>query len=332
LATWDELLEEFRALGGRAENVRLGEGALGRGLFSIDPNKPFLLQTPQNLLVNVADIVFENGALKVAADANIGARERKFFEDYHALISWGGGGREEIERIFAHVGALPAELRHKLSTHYHLGKWFDDGSPELIQQQFIGSRAFGGFERDVMMPMIELANHGLGCSYGTENGISLAGTASDEITVQYSGNDTYGLYRFWGFVCECRVAFSTELEGAIHGSRLFIERDLVWNSLGDKPVLPTLTNIGSALKLSFLMLGNRKLPRFCRGNFRAVFRSKGISDVDEAFDKIRLANQQFFLTLLADLENESGPVVHDLRRMARLQLMALTHCFGVREI
>ena len=78
---WDEMLEEFRALGGTVENVRLGQGALGRGLFVIDPGRPFLVRIPESLLVNVSDIVFENGVLKVAAGANVGARERKFYEE-----------------------------------------------------------------------------------------------------------------------------------------------------------------------------------------------------------------------------------------------------------
>src|SRR6476646_4511492 len=33
---WDEMVREFRALGGTVENVRLGDGPLGRGLFPID--------------------------------------------------------------------------------------------------------------------------------------------------------------------------------------------------------------------------------------------------------------------------------------------------------
>ena len=37
---WNEMLDEFRALGGVAENIRLGHGVFGRGLFPIDPAKP----------------------------------------------------------------------------------------------------------------------------------------------------------------------------------------------------------------------------------------------------------------------------------------------------
>jgi len=64
-----------------------------------------------------------------------------------------------------------------------------------------------------------------------------------------------------------------------------------------------------------------------------LFRSRGTAynDVDETFDKIRMTNQRVFLALLADLEPLAGSMAAELRRMARLQLEALTYCFGTRE-
>jgi hypothetical protein len=86
------------------------------------------------------------------------------------------------------------------------------------------------------------------------------------------------------------------------------------------------------VELNYLMLGNRKMPRLCRGNFRSVLRAAGHTDVDEPFDKIRMVNQGHHLALLGDLETLDGAMVRQLRRMARLQLLALTYCFGVREL
>lgn len=129
LSVWNELLSEFRALGGTAENVRLGTGRFGRGLFAAEPGRPLVLHAPENLLVATADIRFEHGALKIAPDAPVGPRERRFFEDYHAELSWGGGGRAEIERIFADARSLPDSLRRALSARYRCGPWFEDPSP-----------------------------------------------------------------------------------------------------------------------------------------------------------------------------------------------------------
>jgi len=43
---WNEMLEEFRALGGVAENICLKEGQYGRGLFPREPSKPIQVQIP----------------------------------------------------------------------------------------------------------------------------------------------------------------------------------------------------------------------------------------------------------------------------------------------
>ncbi|HEX3652364.1 MAG TPA: hypothetical protein VHU18_06030 [Rhizomicrobium sp.] len=331
--TWDELVDEFRALGGTFENVRLGHGPLGRGLFPINPSRPFLIQIPPSLLVDATDIVFDNDVLKIAPGAGAGTRERQFLEDYYAHISWGGGGRSEIERIFKRAGELPAELRQKLLEHYRYGDWFAEPSPALIQQQFIDSRELGGFhDRTVMMPIIELANHGPVCSYEASETLVLKGTTADEITVEYASGDTYSIFHSWGFVTESEIAFSVLLEGTVGGTPLQISRHTLRTTIGARPVPPTLTKSpGGVLKLDFLMLGNRKMPRLCRGNFRSVFRAAGFADADETFDKIRMANQHQFLDLLADLEPLEGSMVRELRRLARLQLQALTYCFGARE-
>lgn len=283
--------------------------------------------------MDAANVAFENDVLKIAPDAGIGARERQFLEDYYAHLSWGGGGRAEIERIFEQAAELPAGLRRKLLEHYRCGDWFAEPSPKLIQQQFVDTRDLGGFhDRTVMMPVIELANHGTLCSYEAGENLQIKGATADEITVEYASGDTYSIFHSWGFVAECGIAFSVLLEGSIGGAPLQISRHTLRTTMGVRPVPPTLTkSAGGILKLDFLMLGNRKMPRLCRGNFRSAFRTAGYADADETFEKIRMANQQQFLDLLADLEPLEGAMVRELRRLARLQLRALTYCFGARE-
>ncbi len=328
--SWHEILDEFRALGGTADNIRLGIGALGRGLFPIDPKRPFRLHVPESLLISTADIVFENGMLKIGPNAKAGARERKFVEDYYAHLAWGGGGRSEIEKIYEQASLLPAELRHKLGTHYSCGSWFDGATPRIIEAQFIDSREFAYKNGDVMMPIVDLANHGAGCRYDSGSGISISGTAEGEITACYSDGDTYGLFQAWGFVSDSAVAFSVELEGSIDALRLYVERR-TGEADGSRPWVPALARSGNAIRLSFLMLGNRDRPGLCRGIFRRVLREAGVGDVDEAFDKVRRANLQHFLALLAGLEPVEGPMIHTLRRMARLQLQTSACCFGSHE-
>jgi hypothetical protein len=334
VSDWDDLIAEFRALGGTAENIRLGTGPLGRGLFPIEAGKPVVLHTPDSLLVGTNDIVFENGTLKVSPEAAMGARERQFFEDYHAHLSWGAGGREEIERLFDEAQALPADLRAKFSSQYHLGSWFEDPTPELVQKNFIGSREYGYGDGDVMMPFIELANHGDACSYDTGGGIWLKGTPQGEATVVYSATDPYGFFRAWGFVTESPLAFSSELSGSAGKKRLFIERHTSEGRSESEPLIPKVVDRDEFIKLSFLLLGSRNKPRLCRGIFRRLLGALGFdtAESDETFDKIRSANHRHFLSLLSEIELLEGPMVRNLRRMVRYQLVALSYCFGARDI
>src|SRR5690348_219316 len=77
-SAWNEMLDEFRALGGVAENIRLGHGAFGRGLFPIDPAKPIEISIPENLLVSSSHVDIENGVFRVSSESAVGARERAF--------------------------------------------------------------------------------------------------------------------------------------------------------------------------------------------------------------------------------------------------------------
>ena len=77
---WKELVAEFRSLGGTADNVALGEGPFGRGLFAIDPAKQVELRTPETLLVRSEDVEIRDGQLVAKASANLGERERAFFD------------------------------------------------------------------------------------------------------------------------------------------------------------------------------------------------------------------------------------------------------------
>ena len=71
MSKWDEMIEEFRALGGVADNIEQGCGALGRGLFPVDPKKNVRIFVPENLLINVKEVVFESGLLRVKEGASV---------------------------------------------------------------------------------------------------------------------------------------------------------------------------------------------------------------------------------------------------------------------
>ncbi|HEX4293268.1 MAG TPA: hypothetical protein VHZ29_03975 [Rhizomicrobium sp.] len=326
MTAWDEMLDEFRALGGTAENIRLGDGALGRGIFPIDPSKPVAIRIPENLLMETADAVFENGAFRVRPDARIGARERAFLELYEERFSWGGGGRRDIALVFEQAQALPAELRERLRAEFRCGDWFGPFMPKMVEDRFLASRCIGRHGRMVVMPIVELANHGDGADYDTSNGVSLGGNFAGEVLVRYSQIDPYGLFLNWGFAYPQPQALSIALSGNIGSLRLRIARDLSgYRSPGQAP---RLMNTDGVTTLDFLALGDRENPRRCKGAFHKLARGAGLSGFEEAFDTIQHANRMHFLNLLAAVDGLRPPMAHTLRRMARHQLEAMSFAFG----
>lgn len=332
MAIWDDLLMEFRALGGVADNIRLGEGSLGRGLFAIDASKPILIRVPENLLVTSSDIVFERDVLKIADDARIGTRERRFVEDYHAHLSWNGGGRTEIEQVLLSAQELPDDLRHRLQGEFRCGSWFADYSPALVQKRFISSRAIAFKGRSVLMPVLDLANHGAGNVFEVDDDISLRGAVKDEVLTRYADIDSYGVFLSWGFACMQPQAMSIELMGRVGDAQVKIDRELDALETANGVCMPERVSESGSIKLNFLMTGNRQYPRLCRGIFYKIMREAGLSGYEEAFDRILHTNRMHFLGLLAAVDDVRGSMAQTLRHMARYQLETMSFSFGVRAI
>jgi hypothetical protein len=329
---WEEMLDEFRALGGTADNVRPGHGALGRGLFPVDRAKPVAIRIPDSLLMPVEDVAFEGGRFRVRPQSALGAREKAFMERYQEHFSWGGGGCAEVQRIFELAQALPADLRRELKTTHRCGPWFEDGSDKLVQDHFITSRCITYKGRDVVMPIIELANHGAGAHYDPSDGLVLRGTFAGEVLVRYSDADPYGIFLNWGFVTPQPNALSIAIAGKAGADSLHIERDFGDFKPSERAWAPAVSRGQGEVRLKFLMVGNQQYPRLCRGIFYKLMRERGYSGFEEIFDVILHLNRMHFLNLLAAVEDVAAPMAQILHRMALLQLETLSYSYGVRLI
>jgi hypothetical protein len=268
--------------------------------------------------------VFENGALRVRESAKIGAREKAFLERYEDRFSWGGGGRADIELVFEQAHALPAELRERLRAEFRCGDWFGAFTPKAVEASFLASRCIGWRGRMVVMPIVELVNHGAGADYDVASGVAVAGTFAGEVLVRYSEIDPYGLFLNWGFAYPQPRAVSIALGGA----KLRIVRDLSAFHASGRP--PRLTDVDGMPTLDFLILGDRLQPRRCKAVFYKLMREARLPGFEEVFDTIQHANRMHFLNLLAAVEGFEVAMAHTLRRMARHQLEAMSFSFGAR--
>ena len=332
--SWDEMIEEFRALGGVADNVCQREGAYGRGMFPLDPGRPVTLRAPENLLLDIADARFENGVFRIGPNSKKGAREKTFIETYQNTFSWGGGGRAEIERIFAQAQELPEALREPLRAQAHyFGSWFGDVDEALIQKRFVESRYISYQGRDVLMPVVDLLNHSPQVeTFDCGKGVSVHGTFPGEVLVRYTDADAYGVFGAWGFASDQPQAFSIGLKSTTGEFATAVSRDLKNISTAQSLGMPKYTKNAHGIAFQFLMIGNKKYPRLCKGIFYKLMREAQIPGFEEAFDKIQYGNLKQACDLMELLEKGDSPMLSTLRRVVSYQLRAMAHCFGVRAI
>jgi len=326
---WEEMLEEFRALGGTADNVCLGQGRLGRGLFPRDPAKPVRVRISDNLLVDWKHVEFENDVFRISAAAQISAREKAFLENYYRDFSW-GAGRQELTGLLQMMHDAPAELREVLRPFYAF-RWLEHPTPKTVQARFLDSRVIGYKGGDVIMPIVELANHGHATQYQTADGVGLSGTFSGEILVQYQLCDPLQIFGKWGFASDSEsFALSLPLKPGSLG--IAIRREDVELKPGTTPFFPKVATTGFQMTLSYLMLGHKNYPRLARGIFYRIMRDAGRTDAEDVFDFIHHTNRMQFFKLIAASEMAAPPLGQLLRKVARYQLEAMSHSIGTRDV
>ena len=88
-----ELLSQYRALGGVADNVQLRQGPHGWGLFVVDPGQPVRVFTPAHLLIAPQDLrLTRQGHVQVRPQAGLSPDLVCFHEAYQRELGWGAAG------------------------------------------------------------------------------------------------------------------------------------------------------------------------------------------------------------------------------------------------
>ena len=201
---------------------------------------------------------------------------------------------------------------------------------QLIQKWFFGTRDIISGDRRVIMPIIELANHGGDVAYDTKSGVSLRGTFAGEVLVRYARpTDPYDMFLNWMFAPGEPIAFSLGMVVTQLHRQLEIERKFAGES---PPFVPKVTIQGDRIVAKYLLLGHQKLPRLPKGAFRRAMAHMGFEELDELYDLVQFANRQSFFELLGAVEDIDLPAARALRTMALNQLKALSHHFGVRQV
>lgn len=331
------MIDDFRNLGGVADNVEQRRGQFGNGLFPIDPEKPIHLEVPEQLLIDDRFYILQGDELVVDPESGIAPEIAKFIAGYQQSFSWGADGRKHTEAFESSWKSMPADLIGRLKqlkllnlNERHKGDWSN-----VLRQRFLQSRRIVYNERRVIMPIIELINHNARSKgYDIKNGIRVQGNYSDEITVCYSATSD-AIIRFinYGFASSEPTAYSlpTAYKSDI-GFTIQIGQEPGSFEKRDKLPLPKLEKKSEKLTyLSHLRLGIERMPRMPKTMLRKTLSDLPPEKTDELFDRVRNANIVALTDLLETTDGSDQDFVKEFRRALRFQLKALAYCYGVRN-
>ena len=334
---WESIAAEFRELGGVLENVRLGSGALGRGLFVIEPQRPARVFIPPNLRIPTEAVELRGEELFVRNGA-AGEREARFFERYQREFVWSAGASEEAYRKQRAWHELPGEIVAALGA---LGvieqQWrFQPPSAETALAGFTASYAFASKGNAVFIPVVDLVNHdALARGYVFEGEqVGVSGTSESEVLVRYNDFDPMACAMTYAFADRSVFANSISITvGIPAGKQLSIQRMIgSARSLGGVR-MPVLEEREERIDLAYLPLGNLSAPDLPRAIFREVMKSYlSVEAADATFDSIAHFNRSRVLDFLRLLRKFDGPLVSVLEEAAINQLEALSASVGVRRL
>lgn len=332
---WEELAEEFRALGGVLENVRLGSGAYGRGLFVIDPAREAIVHLPERLMVPVDATGYVNGAL-VASRDRVPADIADFFDRYHRNFGW-SVERHACERVQRSWHELPAEV---VTALHQLGvvdkpDRFDAPAEDVVLRDFLNSRAGRFGTSRSLIPVLDLVNHrATAAPYRSENGLTVSGRFDDEVFVRYNSWDSIACALTYSFPDRSVFANSIAITVDIpRGRQLSIARSIGDTRPEGNVTVPKIEERGSRIEIAYMLLGCLTAPDAPRAIFRHVMKPYvTLEESDVIFDSIAHFNRTRFIDFLRLLERYEGGLISVLKAASLNQLEGLSACIGARTL
>lgn len=326
---WEETLQRFCTLGGVINNVVMGEGSFGRGLFPKDANLPINMSIPNALLCPVDWLqIDDQGDLLLSSDCDWDTETKSFYLDYQLDYGFGGSLKQDLMQKQAEFSGLPQTLKTML-INFGMDKLvFQKPSPQACLDMYKRSRRIIVKDRMMLMPIVELVNHDGHSkkSFIKEPNIAISGKFKNEILVNYGlVGDAALMFEGYGFSTPKPYTFSGTLSINVGANMINIARFVTLYKTVEKINMPKVKVEGNTVHLSCLVLGSTNDKSSPKKIFTKLMHSVGMPAPIAAnvFDGIVEQNKSFFLHLLEELKPLEGSVVDGLRAMARHQLIPL---------
>nr|WP_115094577.1 hypothetical protein [Synechococcus sp. UW106] len=332
-ADWHAFLDEFRAFGGKAENVMQRKGLFGMGLFPIDSSKPIELQVPNRLLVAIDNIELKDGEIIIKDTNTFPDGYADWFRRYQSNYSWGAEGRENTLAIEEGLKSLPDEVQQilKRSGLYNSDNRYpeQDKDQELLRR-FIQTRCINFKGKRVIMPMIELLNHGTSANpYDMSgDGIAVGGLFEGEVLVKYSISDPIRRFFGYGFNAQEPFGYSLSFRLQHRDQKIFVRGG---GSAGSPTRDLNVQIKGDTMVVEQPLLASTNSPKIPRTLFVKAFQKFNGVDANELFDQIHQRNSRVFIQLIRLLNTVEGDTSENLRTACLDQLLALSHRIGQRD-
>ncbi|HEY1975390.1 MAG TPA: hypothetical protein VGG89_02455 [Candidatus Baltobacteraceae bacterium] len=335
--TFEDILDEFRTLGGVAENVRRGLGPYGYGIFPIDPKLPVRLHAPEKLLLLPEDLEVCDGKLTIRAGSTVGLAERQLFGTLQEYFGWSAGLSEELWVSQSKWHDLPDDVVAFITQMGAISDpqaRFAEPSTNNSLHRFVRSRDIRYNGKTHLMPVVDLVNHSSSAlPFNRTAGVGVTGTFAGEVLVRYNVADCWGNLLTYDFVDPSPFAYSMALAVEVFETRLSILRLLGSGRVRDDIYYPQKRVDGNTVELSFMMLGNARQPDLPRGIFRYLMRDHLTQQqADDVFESVVRFNHDKFVEALRLLRRREAPLVRALEEAAINQLDALAAHAGARPL
>jgi hypothetical protein len=225
---------------------------------------------------------------------------------------------------------LPQNVRDALKAIWPVNAAdFSEPSEDLCRARYLNSRVILYRENRVIMPIVELVNHGSNAAeYDRQNGIAIEGIFDEEVLAVYGTDDCWGTAVTHGFCAARNYAHSLPGSFGFADYRIKVSRTPYNGGHYNGFALPIVGVEDDTVRLSFLTLGNASFPHVPRAVFLHVMKNVPIQRPNELFDIIQHYNRVQLLKFLRGSEGAATPLATMLRSAAYQQLETLSRPGG----